>query len=137
MNRYPLPHVQGAWLDDDAHVRTRRELNVVFARSGRITQPPSRWQISRRGAARVAAVAVVAATGVFAFSAALARLLAAFDPEGKRDFPQLTPDTPMWLADVVRLALVCGDRTTATAAARANAAPQASTAAAHRRPTCP
>ncbi|MEU4645687.1 hypothetical protein [Micromonospora sp. NPDC023814] len=42
---------------------------MVFARSGRITQPPSRWQISRRGVARVAAVAMVAAAGVFAFSA--------------------------------------------------------------------
>ncbi|WP_107074281.1 LuxR family transcriptional regulator [Micromonospora sp. MH33] len=55
---------------------------------------------------------------------ALARLLAVFDPEGDREFPQLTPDTPMWLAEVVRLALVCGDRATATAAARANAAAQ-------------
>ncbi|MFG1954586.1 AAA family ATPase [Micromonospora sp. NPDC048830] len=53
---------------------------------------------------------------------ALARLLAAFDPEGMRDFPQLTPDTPMWLADVVRLALASGDRTTATATATATAA---------------
>ncbi|MCW3817607.1 LuxR C-terminal-related transcriptional regulator [Micromonospora sp. DR5-3] len=30
---------------------------------------------------------------------ALARLLAVFDPEGEREFPHLTPDTPMWLAD--------------------------------------
>jgi DNA-binding CsgD family transcriptional regulator len=53
---------------------------------------------------------------------ALSRLLARFDPEGTRQFAQLTIQSWVWLLDVVRLALAIGDPITATAATRACAA---------------
>ena len=46
---------------------------------------------------------------------ALARLLAIFDPEADGQFSPLTPIGTMWLPDLVRLALACGDRAVAEA----------------------
>ncbi len=50
---------------------------------------------------------------------ALTRLVASFDPDGTRQFAQLTIESWVWLLDVVRLALAVGDLVTATAATTA------------------
>ena len=57
---------------------------------------------------------------------ALAQLLALFDPDSTLQFNNLTAEnSPLWLPDVVRLALAMGDRPAAQAATRACAAHQA------------
>ncbi|MEH1016740.1 hypothetical protein V6U90_27025 [Micromonospora sp. CPCC 206060] len=70
----------------------------MFARSGRITWPPSRWQSSQRGVAGVAAVAVVAAAGVFAFSASNAAEIPKAAPLDASLVPVLTNATSSYPA---------------------------------------
>jgi DNA-binding CsgD family transcriptional regulator len=50
---------------------------------------------------------------------ALARLLAAFDPDGTHEFSRLVVISTQWLPDVVRLALTIGELDVATAAVKA------------------
>ena len=50
---------------------------------------------------------------------ALIRLLAVLDPTGTQQFASYNTDSPLWLPDLVRLALTIGDRDVAAAAAQA------------------
>jgi DNA-binding CsgD family transcriptional regulator/tetratricopeptide (TPR) repeat protein len=63
---------------------------------------------------------------------ALARLRTVFDPQSTGDFSQLSESRPLWLPDLVRLALAVGDQASAQAGAQASA--QACTAEARQQP---